>query len=220
MCMRAVFQLIKLRSMLATKREQIATLRSVLKANKNTAEAALANLKAKYESEKTLIGDTLLRLRRENKMLREDAAGFGSQRAMFASRCDEYATQLDELQRQLSAVEAEKRTLNALLRMAVQQKLAATQQLEDLENDRERQRTARYTPRGRGTPRGSGRLPTSSRGGFTAPATDMGMNARNTRTSGPGFPGFGSTPGRSNEENWRQRSAAGQSSSSRFDRDY
>ena len=42
----------KLKAMLSTKREQIATLRSVLKANKSTAEVALANLKQKYENEK------------------------------------------------------------------------------------------------------------------------------------------------------------------------
>ena len=45
-------QNMKLKAMLSTKREQIATLRSVLKANKSTAEVALANLKQKYETEK------------------------------------------------------------------------------------------------------------------------------------------------------------------------
>jgi len=45
-------QNLKLKAMLSTKREQIATLRSVLRANKSTAEVALANLKQKYETEK------------------------------------------------------------------------------------------------------------------------------------------------------------------------
>lgn len=48
-------------------------------------------------------------------------------------RCDQYLTQLDEMQRQLAAAEDEKKTLNSLLRMAIQQKLALTQRLEDLE---------------------------------------------------------------------------------------
>lgn len=48
-------------------------------------------------------------------------------------RCDQYVTQLDEMQRQLAAAEDEKKTLNTLLRMAIQQKLALTQRLEDLE---------------------------------------------------------------------------------------
>lgn len=149
-----MWQLIKLRAMLATKREQIATMRSVLKQNKLTAETALSNLKSKYDAEKNLIGDTLIRLRRENKSLREDVAAFTSQRAMFASRCDEYATQLDELQQLMTAMETEKRTLNSLLRMAIQQKLSLTQQLDDLEANRDRHRPARNQINRRGGSRG------------------------------------------------------------------
>lgn len=54
--------------------------------------------------------------------------------------CDEYVTQLEEMQRQLAAAEDEKKTLNSLLRMAIQQKLALTQRLEDLEFDHEQVR--------------------------------------------------------------------------------
>lgn len=57
--------------------------------------------------------------------------------------CDEYVTQLDEMQRQLAAAEDEKKTLNSLLRMAIQQKLALTQRLEDLEVDHEQVRRGR-----------------------------------------------------------------------------
>ena len=170
-----MLQLVKLRSMLATKREQISTLRNVLKANKTTAETALSSLKSKYESEKILISDTLLRLKRENKNLREEAAAFSSQRAMFASRCDEYATQLDELQRQVQAMESEKRTLNSLLRMAVQQKLTLTQKLEDLELDRERPRErTRFPQRGGG---GGG-----GRGNHTQMAVPRGVRSRDAPT--------------------------------------
>ncbi|XP_012944043.1 protein bicaudal D [Aplysia californica] len=136
-------QVVKLKAMLSTKREQIATLRSVLKANKSTAEVALANLKQKYENEKVIVTETMMKLRNELKSLKEDAATFASLRAMFAQRCDEYVTQLDEMQRQLSAAEEEKKTLNSLLRMAIQQKLALTQRLEDLECDREAHRNNR-----------------------------------------------------------------------------
>lgn len=142
-------QVVKLKAMLSTKREQIATLRSVLKANKCTAEVALANLKQKYENEKVIVTETMLKLRNELKSLKEDAATFASLRAMFAQRCDEYVTQLDECQRQLAAAEEEKKTLNSLLRMAIQQKLALTQRLEDLEFDRERRNMTRR-PGGRG----------------------------------------------------------------------
>uniref|UniRef100_A0A8C2B3G7 Protein bicaudal D homolog 1-like n=2 Tax=Cyprinus carpio TaxID=7962 RepID=A0A8C2B3G7_CYPCA len=130
-------EILKLKSLLSTKREQIATLRLVLKANKQTAEVALANLKSKYENEKTMVTETMMKLRNELKALKEDAATFSSLRAMFATRCDEYVSQLDEMQRQLAAAEDEKKTLNSLLRMAIQQKLALTQKLEDLEFDQE-----------------------------------------------------------------------------------
>ncbi|XP_037394538.1 protein bicaudal D homolog 1-like isoform X1 [Pygocentrus nattereri] len=130
-------EILKLKSLLSTKREQIATLRLVLKANKQTAEVALANLKSKYEMEKSMVTETMMKLRNELKALKEDAATFSSLRAMFATRCDEYVTQLDEMQRQLAAAEDEKKTLNSLLRMAIQQKLALTQRLEDLEFDHE-----------------------------------------------------------------------------------
>ncbi|XP_017274322.1 protein bicaudal D homolog 1 isoform X2 [Kryptolebias marmoratus] len=130
-------EILKLKSLLSTKREQIATLRLVLKANKQTAENALANLKSKYENEKAIVTETMMKLRNELKALKEDAATFSSLRAMFATRCDEYVTQLDEMQRQLAAAEDEKKTLNSLLRMAIQQKLALTQRLEDLEFDHE-----------------------------------------------------------------------------------
>ncbi|XP_034782360.2 protein bicaudal D homolog 1-like isoform X7 [Acipenser ruthenus] len=133
-------EILKLKSLLSTKREQIATLRLVLKANKQTAEVALANLKSKYENEKSMVTETMMKLRNELKALKEDAATFSSLRAMFATRCDEYVTQLDEMQRQLAAAEDEKKTLNSLLRMAIQQKLALTQRLEDLEFDHEQSR--------------------------------------------------------------------------------
>ncbi|XP_052411085.1 protein bicaudal D homolog 1 isoform X2 [Carassius gibelio] len=152
-------EILKLKSLTSTKREQIATLRLLLKANKQTAEVALANLKSKYENEKTMVTETMLKLRNELKALKEDAATFSSLRAMFATRCDEYVSQLDEMQRQLAAAEDEKKTLNSLLRMAIQQKLALTQKLEDLEFDQEqshRPRLAKTSRLRRSTPKVSG----------------------------------------------------------------
>ncbi|XP_045537425.1 protein bicaudal D isoform X2 [Papilio machaon] len=144
-------QVIKLKSLLSTKREQIATLRTVLKSNKNTAEVALANLKSKYETEKTIVTETMLKLRNELRLLKEDAATFSSLRAMFAARCEEYVTQVDELTQALASAEDEKKTLNQLLRLAVQQKLTLTQRLEELEVDREMR--TRRVPKSGGTTR-------------------------------------------------------------------
>lgn len=155
-------QVIKLKSLLSTKREQIATLRTVLKSNKNTAEVALTNLKSKYENEKSIVSETMMKLRNELRLLKEDAATFSSLRAMFAARCEEYVTQVDELQRQLAAAEEEKKTLNQLLRLAVQQKLTLTQRLEELEVDREI-RNARRHPSGAGGRGAKARFPQPGR---------------------------------------------------------
>ncbi|XP_041694082.1 protein bicaudal D homolog 1-like isoform X2 [Coregonus clupeaformis] len=176
-------EILKLKSLLSTKREQIATLRLVLKANKQTAEVALANLKSKYENEKCMVTETMMKLRNELKALKEDAATFSSLRAMFATRCDEYVTQLDEMQRQLAAAEDEKKTLNSLLRMAIQQKLALTQRLEDLEFDHEQTRD-----RGRGTkvPKIKSSQPkVSRRAALTAPPSPTMIHSPSSTCSHP-----------------------------------
>ena len=139
-------QIVKLKSLLSTKRDQISTLRTVLKANKQTAEVALANLKSKYENEKLVVTETMQKLRNELKTLKEDAATFATLRAMFTARCDEYVTQIDELQRSLTAAEEEKKTLNSLLRLAIQQKLSLTQKLEDIEMDNDRTQSQPVQP--------------------------------------------------------------------------
>ncbi|XP_078033808.1 microtubule-associated protein Bicaudal D isoform X2 [Augochlora pura] len=148
-------QVIRLKALLSAKREQIATLRTVLKSNKNTAEGALTNLKSKYENEKSIVNETMLKLRNELRMLKENAATFSSLRAMFAARCEEYVTQVEELQRQLAVAEDDRKTLNQLLRLAVQQKLGLTMKLEELEVDRELRNTRRHATSAntRGRPR-------------------------------------------------------------------
>ncbi|XP_069040667.1 protein bicaudal D homolog 2 isoform X2 [Lepisosteus oculatus] len=180
-------EVLKLKSLLSTKREQIATLRTVLKANKQTAELALSNLKTKYETEKSLVSETMVKLRNELKALKEDAATFSSLRAMFASRCDQYVTQLDEMQRQLAAAEDEKKTLNSLLRMAIQQKLALTQRLEELEPPGPRRDRDRSPRRSRAKQLGgakAGHCPRSPRG---SPARPLRHSPRSSpvRSGGP-----------------------------------
>lgn len=75
--------------------------------------------------------------------LKEDAATFASLRSMFSARCEDYVSQIDELQRKFKASEDEKKTLNSLLRIVIQQKLSLTEKLEELEMDRERQSLGR-----------------------------------------------------------------------------
>ncbi|XP_067221970.1 tripartite motif-containing protein 29-like [Chanodichthys erythropterus] len=104
------------------------------------AEVALANLKSKYENEKAMVTKTMMKLDKELKGLKEDADTFCSLRAAFATRIDEYETQLNNMASQLAAAEDEKKTLNSLLRLAIREKLALTQQLEDLEFDHKQSR--------------------------------------------------------------------------------
>lgn len=138
-------QVLKLQRLVATKREQITTLRTVLKANKSTYEVALGNLKSRYESDKALQNEVITKLKRNLKSMQAESATFQSLRSMFAQRCEDYVAQVDDLQRRLTAAEDEKKTLNHLLRQAIHQKIALTQRLEDFELARERLRA--YTRR-------------------------------------------------------------------------
>ena len=63
---------------------------------------------------------------------------------MFAARCEENATREDELKRQLAVAEEDRKTLNQLLRLAVQQKLMLTIRLEELEVASELRNTRRH----------------------------------------------------------------------------
>nr|VZI38606.1 unnamed protein product [Spirometra erinaceieuropaei] len=106
-------EILSLKGKLMLKREQVSALRNVLKANKATAETALANLKQKYENEKTLVTETMRSLRSE-----------------------------------LKTAEEEKRTLNSLLRLSIQQKLALTQRLEEYDITHEHLNQANYLSHG------------------------------------------------------------------------
>lgn len=133
-------QIVKLQSLLTTKREQITTLRTVLKANKSTYEVALANLKSRYENDKAVQSETVAQLKRSLKAQKAEVSTFASLRGMYAARCEEYLVQVDELQRKFAASEEEKKTLNQLLKQAIHQKIDLTQRLEEFEIARERLR--------------------------------------------------------------------------------
>lgn len=133
-------QIAKLQSLLKTKREQITTLRTVLKANKSTYEVALANLKSRYENDKAVQSETVAQLKRSLKALKAEVSTFASLRSMYAARCEEYLVQVDELQRKCAASEEEKKTINHLLKQAIHQKIDLTQRLEEFELARERLR--------------------------------------------------------------------------------
>lgn len=57
---------------------------------------------------------------------------------MLSARCEDYKIQLTESQRRMQADEEEKRTMNSLLQMIIEQKLVLTQKLERYENNNDR----------------------------------------------------------------------------------
>ncbi|KAJ0036927.1 hypothetical protein NQD34_005604 [Periophthalmus magnuspinnatus] len=180
-------EILKLKSLLSTKREQIATLRTVLKANKQVSLSPLTSdfciMRKSFHAfiSKSSSRVTLCSLHRSNWMFCY-FMGIG---------CDEYVTQLDEMQRQLAAAEDEKKTLNSLLRMAIQQKLALTQRLEDLEFDHEQTRRggaggrskARKTPAASSTAASS--TAASSTGSHVSPLSCSGSGRPELNTALP-----------------------------------
>ena len=122
----------------------------------------------------------------------EEAATFSSQRAMFAGRCEEYVTEVDELNRQLGAAEEEKRTLNSLLRMAIQQKLSLTERLEDLEMDRERSNLRRQPAQAAASAVSSSATTAAGRGQVTTSAARSQLQT-SSRYAPNRFPGFRDT---------------------------
>jgi len=58
---------------------------------------------------------------------------------MFTARTEDLQQQLESAQNLLKTADEEKKTLNQLLRMSIQQKLMITQRMEELEMTAERQ---------------------------------------------------------------------------------
>jgi len=78
-------QVMKLQSLLGTKRKQISSLRMILKTYENTAEVKLNNLKSKYDNEDKVVTEIITKLRNELCTLKEDAAKFLSKYLNFTS---------------------------------------------------------------------------------------------------------------------------------------
>ncbi|CAK5069168.1 unnamed protein product [Meloidogyne enterolobii] len=163
----------KLKELLAVKREQVSSLRSVLRSNKSSTEGAFNCLKEKYESENKLKDETLENLRSQLKLFKEDAATFASHRAMFTARTEDLQQQLESAQNLLKTADEEKKTLNQLLRMSIQQKLMITQRMEELEMTAERQYQQR-TPTSTDPHHHHHQPPTLKRGGMSSGTSRSG----------------------------------------------
>lgn len=130
-------EIFKLKLLFSIKWEQIIMLCIVFKVNKQIVEVVFVNLKSKYENEKVMVMEIMMKLCNEFKVFKEDVVIFFLLCVMFVIRCDEYIIQLDEMQWQLVVVEDEKKMLNLLLCMVIQQKLVLIQWLELFELDYE-----------------------------------------------------------------------------------
>ena len=127
-------QVERLKLELTKKREQITSLRAVLKANKHTAEVAMTTVKGRYEQEKQLIVETVNKLKNELKKLKSDSATFAYIRSILVTRVDSLTNQIDEKTKENRAMNEKIQTLEQILRMSISQKLALTERLEALES--------------------------------------------------------------------------------------
>ena len=91
--------------------------------------------------------ETISKQRDQLKTLKEDLAKYMSAQMTYREGCNEYIIQLDELKKQIKSLEDEKKTLNSLLHISIEQKLTLTQKLEALEIDNERINNSRNNPR-------------------------------------------------------------------------
>ncbi|XP_019628206.1 PREDICTED: protein bicaudal D homolog 2-like [Branchiostoma belcheri] len=138
-------QVQKLKTLLNSKREQVASLRTVLKVSKAAAETELTTLQQSFNTSRDRDQEELGSLWEEVQELREEVANFHTLRTGWASRCDDLVAQVEEMQDHVAALETEKndvlkrqeaaekerKELEAALMAAVQQKVELEQKLED-----------------------------------------------------------------------------------------
>ncbi|XP_035677076.1 protein bicaudal D homolog 2-like [Branchiostoma floridae] len=138
-------QVQKLKTLLNSKREQVASLRTVLKVNKAAAETEITTLQQTFDTSRVKDQEELGSLWEEVQELREEVANFHALRTGWAGRCDDLVAQVEEMQDHVAALETEKndmlkrqeseekerKELEAALMAAVQQKVELEQKLED-----------------------------------------------------------------------------------------
>ncbi|CAH1264659.1 BICD2 [Branchiostoma lanceolatum] len=138
-------QVQKLKTLLNSKREQVSSLRTVLKVNKAAAETEITTLQQNFDTSRVRDQEELGSLWEEVQELRDEVANFHALRTGWASRCDDLVAQVEEMQDHVAALETEKndvlkrqesdekerKELEAALMAAVQQKVELEQKLED-----------------------------------------------------------------------------------------
>ena len=128
----------QLQRQLSSKKEEIATLKVVLRMSKSMTETNFFHATSRFEDEKRALQREIDILRADMQVMIQRESEFNVLRSVFANRCDEYVSQLADMQHQMKAAEEEKATLETMLSQAIKQKLAARQKLEEYEIERER----------------------------------------------------------------------------------
>lgn len=150
----------RLRALLTASRVETEKLTKLLDWNKQTADVVLTKLKEECDLEKSVVLDTMDKLKRLTKELRtmkREMVTFNALQDMFTERCEQYKAEVDGMKERLAEVEADRKDLSRLLNMAIRQKIDLRLKLEDLELDKEISQMRR------------GRRPGSSRSAIVPP---------------------------------------------------
>lgn len=136
-------QIFQLQSLLAAKTEQMMSLRQMLTANKSVYESSIDKLKQQHDAELKMKMRIVEDLKSEMDGLKEkEGMKFVSEQTLI-KQCDQYSSEMNDLQERLSCSELERKTLNSLLRIAIQHKLILLKKLQghgisvDLFSDRD-----------------------------------------------------------------------------------
>ncbi|CAK9297283.1 unnamed protein product [Gordionus sp. m RMFG-2023] len=123
----------RLKAALVNKRSKNAHYREVLASYKSTAEVCFSRMQAKYCEERRVVSETLARYKRELAVYKEDCLTLAGQLSASRKEIRDLTRSSEDLERKGEFLESERKTLNAMLKTAIQQKFALIQKVESLE---------------------------------------------------------------------------------------
>ena len=128
----------KWKSKFMHKTEEIANLRSIMKARATTAEVATSSLRSKLEGQARAYQTELTKLKYQIKILKKERDEHLSLRTMYAKRCEDY---IDEITNSKRVIEKQKQDYDELmisLEKTIQRKLELSTELEEYKMEQER----------------------------------------------------------------------------------
>ncbi|XP_058795572.1 uncharacterized protein LOC131666725 [Phymastichus coffea] len=135
------YEVMQLKAELSDKNEKIKSLAAILMSIKNATENLIGGIGRKYEISKAVTNETILKLATLTnflKKLKELSTPISlSHHAAFAARLEENANRENKLKQQLAVAEKDRKHLDRLLRLAVQQTVCLTMKHEELSKARD-----------------------------------------------------------------------------------